>query len=119
MDAENIEVSEQSDKRVTLPYLVYVFGVGIASIVLLIYWGVTGFSFPLAILIGGLIQLIFRVSKRMWSNILNPQPGSIDSKKVFLNATVEIMPTAKVFLFIYFVMIIVSAFWYSVGWLFS
>lgn len=66
MDAQNqIEVQDQAEKKTSLPYLVYVFGIGLASMALMIYWGYIGYSFLVSVAVGGLIQVIFRTTKRM------------------------------------------------------
>jgi uncharacterized membrane protein YjjP (DUF1212 family) len=121
MDAESIEVHEEQEKKVTLSYLTYTFGVGLTSIALVVYWGVTGFSFLISIALGGLIQVFFRTTKRMWSNKLNPNIQ--DSRNPLLVGIIETLPTAKVFMSLYLTMVAVSSLWYGVGlffgWLFS
>jgi len=124
MVAESIEQTEEVEKKVTLPYLTYTFGIGVASIALIIYWGITEFSFFISIAIGGLIQVLFRTTKKMWSNYLNPE--LLDSHKLrnpVVLGFIETLPSFKVFGFLYAVMVVVSAFWYAVGmffnWLFS
>jgi hypothetical protein len=121
MDAESIEVTEEQEKKVTLPYLAYTFGVGLASIALVIYWGVIGFSFIISIAVGGLIQVLFRTTKRMWSNHLNPNMQG--SRNPLILGIIETLPTFKVFVSLYLIMVAVSSLWYGVGlffgWIFS
>jgi len=124
MDAESIEPTKDIEKRVTLTYLIYTFGIGIASIVLIIYWGFTGYSFFISLVIGGLIQVLFRTTKRMWSNYLNPElQDSIELRNPMISGVIETLPSFKVFGSLYAVMVVVSAFWYAVGmflnWLFG
>jgi hypothetical protein len=120
MDAENIETSEEIEKKVSIPYLAYTFGVGIASIALITYWGFTGFSFFISIALGGLIQVLFRTTKRMWSNYLNPEIQSSDnSRNPLVLGIIDTLPSVKVFASLYAVMVVVSALWYGVGMFFG
>jgi len=120
MDAESIEKTEEIEKKVTLPYLAYTFCIGIASIALIIYWGFTEFSFFISIALGGLIQVLFRTTKRTWSNYLNPElRGSNKLRNPIVLGIIETLPTFKVFGSLYAVMVVVSAFWYAVGMFFN
>ena len=120
----DIEGPNKVQNTNSLAYLIYVFGVGLASVALLIYWGYTSYSLFISILIGGAIQVIFRTTKRMWANAENP-PSLEENviKNPILHGFVETLPTFKVFASLYAIMIFVSLFWYGVGklfgWLFS
>jgi uncharacterized membrane protein YjjP (DUF1212 family) len=120
MDAENIESSEQLEKKTSPMYLLYVFLVGIASIAVVVYWGFTGFSFLISIAVGGLIQVVFRTTKRMWSNSLNPAPEATEkNQNPFILGISETFSTVKIFASLYAVMVVVSGFWYGIGMLFG
>jgi hypothetical protein len=116
MDAESVATTEKIEKKVTLPYLTYTFGIGLASIALIIYWGFTEFSFFISITLGGLIQGISRTIKRMWSNNLNPDLQDLNHSK---NSVALSSSSFKVFGSLYAVMVVVSALWYSVGMFFN
>lgn len=121
MDAESqIEAQDQTEKKTSLPYLFYVFGIGLASIALMIYWGYVGYSFLISVAIGGAIQVLFRTTKIMWSNSLNPQYNKThNTKNIIVQGIVETLPTVKVFTFLYGAMILVSSLWYGIGRLFG
>ena len=65
MDIENIEGTEEIETKVTLPYLTYAVGIATASIALISYWGFTEYSFFISITSGGLIQVLFRTTKKI------------------------------------------------------
>ena len=118
MYAEDIETKEQQEKKTSFPYLLYVFGIGVASIILLAYWGYTGFSFYISVVIGGFIQVLFRTTKRMWSNSLNYElQKSSNSKNPFMQSIIETLPAIQVFASLFAIMVVVSSLWYGLGML--
>ena len=120
-----MEIEQQSEqetnqsKNMSAPYLVITFGAGIFLVSCLIYAGVKGYSFLLSILLGGIAQVLFRVSKRMWLNSLNPVINTSRNKNLLVTGIIETMPTVKVFGLLYLAMIAVSALWYGIGMFFA
>lgn len=113
------EQEAEQSKNMSVPYLVFTFGVGISLIACLAYAGVQRYSFLFSILIGGVAQVLFRVSKRMWLNSLNPGIYTSKNKNLLVTGIIETMPTVKVFSFLYLAMVAVSALWYGMGIFFA
>jgi len=119
MDTEEIETSKES-VDVSSAYLIFTFSVGITLAVALTYLGFIGYSFWVVIAVGGLAQVAFRISKRAWSNSLNPAYAEEKRhKNLLISAAIDTLPTVTIFMSLYVVMVLVSAFWYGVGALFS
>ncbi len=114
MESENL--NQDSAKHSIRAFLLYVFIVGIAILILQVYWGYIGAPFFISILLGGLAQTLFRISKRMWMNIIKPSPeGEKHSTFPLMQAVVGLTPSYKLLILLFLLMSIVSAFWYAVG----
>lgn len=104
-----MESSASSASKVSVPFLAYMFGVGIGLIVALGYAGYAAWPFLLTITIGAAAQLLFRIIKRAWKNSLNLNDGS--SRDGTFN-----LKHFRNLLWAYIAMVAVSALWYGVGW---
>ncbi len=95
--------------KISAPFLVYMFGVGLGLIVALGYAGYASWPFLITIAVGAVAQLLFRIIKRVWKNSLNANGGSAPEDtfdpKFF-----------RKLLLAYVAMVAVSALWYGVGW---
>ncbi|MDT0630089.1 hypothetical protein [Alteromonas sp. W364] len=116
--------AETSVKNTSIPYLIYTFGLGLLIIGVLIYLGYTNEPFLISISIGAVAQVLFRVTKRMWSNRLNRHRTDVMTpKNPMIQGIVDTLPTFKVFGLLYIAMLFVSALWFGigrgVGWLFG
>ena len=113
IEEENVDVPT---KNTSFPYLIYTFGFGLAIIFVLVYSGYNGYPFVISILIGALFQVIFRITKRMWSNNLNKDFDEVStSRNPLIAGFVETLPTFKIFFLIYVAMVFVSALWFGMG----
>lgn len=96
---------------VSIAYLVFMFGVGFGLIGVLLYAGANQWHFPGTVLVGGLAQLAFRITKRYWKNALSHQTtGNDDAPNGFSLTDFRDLVAG------YAVLCIVSALWYSIGW---
>ena len=112
--AETQQEKEEANK-ISIPYLIFTFGIGLSLIACLIYAGVQGLSFILSIIAGGFAQVFFRVSKRVWLNALNPDKNTSKHSSHLAAGIINTIPTVQVFAMLYMVMVAVSALWYGVG----
>lgn len=118
------ELTQESEdtNKMSVPYLVFTFGFGLSLIVCLVYAGLQGVPFILTIAVGGVAQVLFRVTKRAWRNALNPAKNTSKHSSHLAAGIIETIPTIKVFAMLYVTMVAVSALWYGIGsffgWLF-
>ena len=102
--------------KISVPFLVYMFGVGFGLIVALGYAGYASWPFLITISVGAVAQLLFRVIKRVWKNPLNGGGGSSTEDRLDLKFFRNL-------LLAYIAMLAVSALWYGIGqgirWLFA
>lgn len=105
------EISESSVET-SVSYLAFTFVVGFGIIGVLIYAGFDSWNAWLTLLLGAIVQLAFRVMKRLWRNLLSPSDESSPEKseKEWTNTDVRNLLIA------YPMMIIVCALWYGIGW---
>ncbi len=87
-----MEESPESSVETRVPYLVFVFGIGFGVIGVLIYAGFKRWNVWLTLLLGAIVQLVFRVTKRVWRNSLLSYDESPpeDSEKSGRNQMFEI-----------------------------
>ena len=94
--------------KTSVPFMVYMFGVGLGLIIALGYAGFASWPFLITIAVGAGAQLLFRVIKRVWKNSLNGEGGtSAEDRfdlKFFRNLALA-----------YAAMLAVSALWYGIG----
>jgi len=122
-------VDEQNEKSTDVyvtstPYLVYIILVGIPLFLLLIYLGFIGYNFWVTVLVGGVAQVIFRVSKKTWSNLLNRHAENDRAQKdPIFTAILESIPTITIFVSLYVAMVLVCGLLYGfgsmIGWVFN
>jgi|GEM_PF-1778988 len=112
-------LTEPQRQKTRTIYLLYTFIIGTLIISLLIFAGIKEYHLWPSVLLGGLVNTIFRVSKRTIKknysvDINNNEKSNLDTDSI---------STAGVFSFMFLSMVIVSAFWYGVGvlgkWLLS
>lgn len=97
--------------RTSASYLLFVFGVAFGIIGVLVYAGYTGWNFWLTFSIGAVVQLLFRIAKRLWRNSLQSSGGPADKPgNAWTRLNVRSLLTA------YVTMIVVCALWYGIGW---
>jgi len=106
------------------PYLVYIILVGIPLFLFLIYLGFISYNFWLTVLVGGVAQVIFRVSKKAWSNLLNRHAENDRAQKdPIFTAILESTPTVTVLISLYLAMVLVCGLLYGfgsmIGWVFN
>lgn len=111
------ELPEETDKtnKMSAPYLVFTFGFGLSLIACLIYAGFRGLPFILTIAVGGVVQVFFRVTKRAWLNALNPNKTTNKYSSHLAAGIINTIPTIKIFVILYVVMVAVSALWFGIG----
>ncbi|GEM_PF-2809028 len=108
MELEQINHRPSGQSNMSFPYLIYAFSLGFMIIAAIIHAGYQAYSFWLSLLIGSAAQTCFRLIKRIWLDRLNPKPQY--KAKVLHTRTL-----LKSFGFIYLAMLVVSAFWYAIG----
>ena len=96
--------------NVSRAYLIFMYGVGFGLIAVLAYAGANHWNFLGTVLIGGLAQLAFRLTKRYWKNSVNDQLMDSDGEREFSLFDYRDLVAA------YGVLCIVSALWYGMGW---
>ena len=89
-------------------YLIFTNITAITLIILFVFSGYKYWAFFSTVMLGAVVQTIFRTLKRFWKN-------SIICKNT--DEIQEISNTAaiKSYMFIYIIMLFVTAFWYGVG----
>ena len=107
-----MEESPESNVETSVFYLVFMFGIGFGIIGVLVYAGFNSWNVWLTLLIGAVVQLAFRVTKRMWRNSLSSSDDSSpdNSDKQWTKAD------ARNLLIAYPTMVAVCALWYGIGW---
>ena len=118
---------EQPAHQKSIPFLIYTFGFGIPLFIVIVYAGYKLWPFWLTILVGGLVQTAFRISKQSWRNklagtIVHPQrqESSDSAEDVALRDKVEANLNSPLgYLMVYAAMVGVTAFWYGLGWVFT
>ena len=115
MEIEQQQETQGNTNKMSVPYLVYTFGLGLSLIACLVYAGVQELPFILAIALGGIAQVFFRVTKRAWLNALNPEKNTSKHSSHLAAVIIETIPTIKIFALLYVVMVAVSALWYGIG----
>jgi hypothetical protein len=103
-----MESTTQPVSKVSVPFLVYMFGVGLGLIVALGYAGYASWPFLATIAVGAVAQLLFRTIKRVWKNSLNVHGGSSSEEPFDLKFVRNL-------LLAYVAMLAVSALWYGLG----
>jgi len=102
---------EENEQQLSVPYFIFIFVVGFGIVGMIAYAGGShGLLIP-TLLIGATAQTVFRVSKTSWSTVLAGGHASEEDDDRFLS--VEFIRNIAL---IYTVMIVVSAFWYGIGW---
>lgn len=103
------EDAQETPPNISIPYLLFTFGVGIGLVVLFAVAGYQGWPFVTTVLLGAAAQTVFRVTKRAWRYALEPtQLGDAEEE-----TSTRLAFTA--YLLIYAVMLFVTALWYGVG----
>lgn len=107
-----MEESAESSVETSVSYLVFMFGIGFGIIGVLIYAGFNSWNVWLTLLLGAVVQLVFRVTKRLWKNSLSSSDASLpgDSDNEWTRADVRNLLIA------YPTMVVVCALWYGIGW---
>ncbi len=107
-----MEESPESSTETSAFYLVFMFGVGFGIIGVLIYAGFNSWNVWLTLLLGAVVQLVFRVTKRMWRNSFSSSDESApeDSDREWTRTDIRNLLIA------YPTMIVVCALWYGIGW---
>ena len=102
---------EENEQSLSIPYFLFIFVIGVGIVGIIAFGG--GSHWPLipTLLIGAAAQTVFRVVKTSWSNALAGEHASVEDDGRFLS--VEFIKNIAL---IYAVMIVVSAFWYGIGW---
>ena len=116
MDDKENELNT-NEYATSIPYLIYILIVGISLFGLLIYLGFIGYKFWVTVLVGAAAQVIFRVSKKTWSNQLNKSSLNEDnsqSNPVFL-AILESLPTFSILALLYVSMLFITGLLYGIG----
>ncbi len=107
-----MEEGAESDVVVSIPYLAYMYVVGFGIIGVLMYAGVNAWPFWLTVLIGGVVQLVFRIIKRTWKNSFSSTEISPPEGPEQTLTRTDI----RNLLIAYPTMVAVCALWYGIGW---
>ena len=103
-----METTASSASKTSVPFMVYMFGVGLGVIVALCYAGYSSWPFLITIAVGAVAQLLFRVIKRAWKNSLNGDDSSSAEDSFDLKFLRNLVLA-------YVAMLAVSALWYGIG----
>lgn len=112
IDPDSITIHRQSNL-----YTFSTLAMALLIIAALIYLGFKGYSFWLVVLVGGLVQVVFRVLKRAWSNALNSETDEPD--QIEEQASIGNGLALGAYLGLYAAMVLVSALWYGIGSVFN
>lgn len=115
MDSDNIEMNEGATPPKYYSSITTLVALSIVAV--LIYLGVQGFPFWPVVLLAGIVQVIFRVSKRAWLNAFSAEQQTDGSAEV--DEGVSDGSAIGIYLALYAVMVLVSALWYGIGSLFQ
>lgn len=107
-----MEESPESSVETSVSYLIFMFGVGFGIIGVLIYAGFNSWNVWLTLLLGAVVQLVFRVTKRLWRNSLSPSDESSSEKSEREWTKTDV----RNLLIAYPTMVVVCALWYGIGW---
>ena len=107
-----MEESPDSSVETSVSYLVFTFGIGLGIIGVLIYAGFNSWNIWLTLLLGAVVQLVFRVTKRVWRNSLS----SSDESSPDNSGTEWTKADVRNLLIAYPTMVVVCALWYGIGW---
>lgn len=109
MESET-KIDGNRPRRPSALYLAFAFVGAFGLVWIYAFAGMQGWSFVVTVLVGGTVQLVFRLAKNAWLN-------GLDRKHVDHETGDQVtLDDLKMLMFAYAFMVIMVAFWYGVGW---